>query len=340
VNAAADARCDGRGGHDDWAAAYFFLPPEERRLPPELRERVLLERDDPRPLDELDFDRDVLARDPLERDFGELALEPLERDRVELDFLSVERERVELDFFPLDREDDFFVVDRLVVEALLVEPLLEDFFLVGGDGVAGGALAAAVRARPPGVATSTSKPSSASAMSAPTVIASAAARPRKMPTFRVGEPATIRQRISRTASAPSVAVNAPRRSGMLSRCPAAARHASAIPETPDRMIRKPGRSVSAFQPLIPARVSERLPALPVSSAPPLNQSKNRNTNMARPPMPATISPVRSRDEPNSASVDGVGPRVQRGPRTQHAPDSTTKRPPGRRILSEGRSLSG
>jgi hypothetical protein len=134
---------------------------------------------------------------------GELALEPLERDRVQLDF------------FPPDREDDFFVVDRLVVEALLVEPLLEDFFLVvvepperallrdaaapvaaaavGGDGVAGGALAAAVRVRPPGAATSTPKPSSASAMSAPNVIASAAARPRKMPTFRVGEPATIRE---------------------------------------------------------------------------------------------------------------------------------------------------
>jgi hypothetical protein len=67
------------------------------------------------------------------------------------------------------------------------------------------------------------------------------------------------------------------------------------------MIRKPGRSVRAFQPLIPTLDTERFPTVPVSSAPPLNQSKNRKTNRAMPPPPARISPVRSLDESTAAS---------------------------------------
>src|SRR4051794_13600197 len=71
------------------------------------------------------------------------------------------------------------------------------------------------------------------------------------------------------------------------------------------MIRKPGRSARASQPLMPGCESVAVPLtrLPLTSAPPPNQSKNRNTKRARPAIPATSSPVRSLDESKSASVD-------------------------------------
>ena len=99
----------------------------------------------------------------------------------------------------------FLVVVRffVVAEPPELERLFAGAAAGGGVGLAAGALADAVRVRPPATATSGSKPSSLSAISAPAVIANAAARPKKMPIFSVGDPANIRQRISRTASAPS-----------------------------------------------------------------------------------------------------------------------------------------
>src|SRR5829696_2077833 len=96
---------------------FFFLPPDERLLPVELFERVA-ERDELRLFDEFDFDalerdRVVPLVDPLERDFVEPLRELLER---------------------FDPEDDFFFVGVAAA---------------GAAGVAGGALAAAVRVRPP-----------------------------------------------------------------------------------------------------------------------------------------------------------------------------------------------
>lgn len=311
-----------------------------------LVERLLLaERDDPLLLELDERDRDELAREPLERgrlaverepldfDRAEVDREPLARDRdlVDRDPLERDRDDVERDpperlapereppLRPPEREDDLRVVARPVLDRVAVLELLRAAVVAGGEGVAGGgAVADAVAARAPATATSGSQPSSPSAISAPTVMAIAATRPRKMPTFRVGEPANMRQRISSTAREPSRAVTVPRRSGMFTRCPAAARQASAMPDTPDRMIRNPGRSVRASQPLIPVCDSERSPGVPVSSAPPPYQSKNRNTNRAIPPIPATISPVRSREESKSLTpVDGCGPCVRPGPGTEH-----------------------
>ena len=304
----------------------LLLPERDEPLLVELeeREREALARD---PLDRdradvdrvPDFERAELDRDPLVRDLVDR--DPLERDRDEderdpLERFAPEREPPRL---PPEREDDLRVVERPVVDRLAVLELLRAALAAGGgEGVAGGGIAEAVAARPPAIATRGSQPSSVSASNAPTVMAIAAASPRKMPTFRVGDPATMRQRISSTARVPSRAVTVPRRSGMFTRCPAAARHDSAMPETPERMIRKPGRSVSASQPLIPVCDSVRSPDVPVSSAPPLYQSKNRNTKRAMPPMPATISPARSRDESKSLTpVDEWGPRVRRDPRTEH-----------------------
>jgi hypothetical protein len=316
----------------------------ERLLPPER----LPERDDPVFLELDDRDREELAREPLDRDRMDVEPERLDFDRdVEREPLERDRDDVvrdPLERFAPEREpprpdpervDDLRVVERLVVDRLVVDlvavpappevdPPAAAVDAGGGGGVAGGALAAAVRVAAPDTATSGAQPSSASAMSAPTVMAIAAARPRKMPTFSVGDPATIRQRIRRTASTPSRAVTVPRRTGKFTRCPAAARQIKAMPDTPDRMIRNPGRSVSASQPLIPGCDSERSPGVPVSSAPPLNQSKNRNTNRAMPPIPATISPVRTRDESKSLTpVDGCGTARQARPANGTRTDSTT-----------------
>jgi hypothetical protein len=272
-----------------------LLEPEERDLL-EPDERDLLEPDELRLL--LDVDR-VFVFDP-ER-------EPLERD--------------ELDFF---RVAGFFAVERLV-EVPDREVLRAGVLAAGatgiavGAGVAGaaaGAVAEALWVRAPATGTRTSKPSSASAIRAPAVIAIAAARPRNTPIFNVGEPATSRHKISRTARAPSAAVKAPRRSGMFSRSPFAARPASAMPATPERMIRKPGRSDRASHPLTPGCSTVSVPAatLPLTSAPPPpNQSKNRKKKRAMPPMPATISPVRSLEESKSASIYGCGPRLAAAP---------------------------
>src|SRR3954469_8094972 len=76
------------------------------------------------------------------------------------------------------------------------------------------------------------------------------------------------------------------------------------------MIRKPDGSASASQPLMPGweRIAVPFARLPLTSAPPPNQSKNRNTNRESPAIPATISPVRSLDVSNSASLDDLALR--------------------------------
>src|SRR5918996_1382057 len=250
------------------SSSYFFLPPRDERLA----------------LDE---------RDPL--DFEE-------RDLVELkerDLDEVEREPLALlrpDFAPArepERAAGFFAVERRVVEPLDPPLRRAGFAAGGGVGVADGALADAARVLPPGTDTSASVPSSRSASSAPTAIAIAAASPRKRPIFRSPGLAKIRQTMIATVSRPSAAVPAPLGAGTLSRCPDIASRASAGPATAARKTTNPVTSVPRpSQPLTP----------PVSnpSTPAPNQSKNRNTNRAMPPIPATISPVRSLEESKSA----------------------------------------
>src|SRR5436305_19057 len=156
---------------------------------------------------------------------------PEERLRVPLDLerdpLDFEREPERL---PRDRAGDFFAGERLVAVELLAGAAVGAGASVVGSsaaaGVAGFAaagVAAAARVRPPATETRGWKPSSARAISAPTAIMTAAARPRKMPIFRFGEPAIIRQRIRSTARTPSCAVTAPRRTGTFTLCPAAPR---------------------------------------------------------------------------------------------------------------------
>jgi hypothetical protein len=204
---------------------YFLRLPEER-FPPLDRDFAGIDL-----RDELDF-FEAVAWD----DLALLAVVDLVVDlaRVEAERLAVpDREELFLDEDRLP-PPDFLAVERFVLERVLRvflvvepperEPPLERVFGAdpaterGGDGAAGGALATAtVVVEADATATNGWKPSSASAIRPPAVIATAAARPRKMPIFSVGDPATIRQRIRRIASEPSMAVTPPRRTGMFTR---------------------------------------------------------------------------------------------------------------------------
>jgi hypothetical protein len=161
----------------------------------------------------------------------------LERDRVEREpddreplgfFLAVERDRVEpVERFPLpELVEDFLVVERrLLVEPLDREdrealerelpPLRAEVPAGGGLGVAGGALAAATAVvRAPATGTRGWKPSSRKAMIAPAATATAAARARRIPTFRSPGLAKNRHRMINTLKDPNAAVTAPRGAGM------------------------------------------------------------------------------------------------------------------------------
>ena len=173
-------------------------------MPPE---RELLERDGLlRPLLEVERDREEPERDLL----------------VDRDLLAVERR---LAVEPPDLlAGDFRVLPPLELEAAAVVAGTSSVGAAcGGAGAAGGALEATAFVRPPATATNGRTPSSASAISAPTAMAIAAARPKKIPILRLGEPANIRQRIKSTARTPRLAVIAPRWTGTLTLCPAAAR---------------------------------------------------------------------------------------------------------------------
>jgi hypothetical protein len=144
-----------------------------------------------------------------------------ERDREELRLLledALERDellRAPLRLAPLE-EDRRAGAFRVVVPPLERDELRAGA-LSGGGGATAGALADAAFVRPPATASSGSIPSSRSAITAPTVMAIAAPSPRKIPIFRVGEPASILQRIRPTARAPRPAVTPPRGTGTLTR---------------------------------------------------------------------------------------------------------------------------
>jgi hypothetical protein len=116
--------------------AYLLLPEERLRAPLERLplDFLAVERDELRPLLELERDFDAVDRDfdAVDRDF----------DAVDRDFDAVERD--ELDF-------DFVAVELLPPD----EALAAGGAAGAGAGVAGGGLAAAARVRPPGTGTST-----------------------------------------------------------------------------------------------------------------------------------------------------------------------------------------
>jgi hypothetical protein len=199
--------------HPPKGAPPYFLRFGERLLPPE---REPLDRDDPFLLDLEERDRAEVDRELLER----FAPEREDDFRV-VGPLAVERLAVDRRVVLEPPEPDFLVAaDRFVVVVLdprELELLVADGGSGAGAGVAGGALAAAVRARALATATSGSTPSSRSAMTAPTAIATAAASPRKMPILRSPGLAKKRQRMISTLSVPSAAVTPPRGTGMFTR---------------------------------------------------------------------------------------------------------------------------
>ena len=147
-------------------------------------------------------------------------------------------ERDELDFFFLvelehdrrlglrlrtERAAGFFAFERLVV----VEPLEPEALLAGAAAGAGGGVAAGADAEALACGLPRRRPRFE------TVLAEGHERARRdgdcgsetqeYPDLQRRRAANMRQRISSTASAPNSAVTAPRRTGMFTRCPAAAR---------------------------------------------------------------------------------------------------------------------